>query len=88
MRQTSIMAFESIQEALGKKQRMVLDAISSMYCPNNREIAEYLGVPINTVTPRVNELVKKGIVFDAGLKEDVVTHRMTLVWRSMDYGAV
>lgn len=80
MRQTSIMAFDSIQHELGMKQSIVLDAIRAMYCPNNREVAEYLGLPINTITPRVNELVKKGLVTCAGEKEDVITHRKTLVW--------
>lgn len=57
---TSIEAWKSIQTGLGKRQVQVLGAIIVNDGATNEEIAEYLGVTINTVTPRTNELLKLG----------------------------
>ena len=65
--ETSGMAYDSIQATLGEKQKAVLKALSGGP-KTNQEIAEWLNWPINTVTPRTNELVKKKIVVEHSRK--------------------
>lgn len=64
---TSGMAYDSILEKLGAKQRAVLRALEAGP-KTNQEIAEWLNLPINTITPRTNELVKKRIVVEHSRK--------------------
>ncbi len=65
--ETSGMAYDSIKDNVSNKQKVVMHAL--VYGPKtNQEIAEYLGWPINTVTPRCNELVKKGFVIEHSRK--------------------
>ena len=47
---------------------------------NNRMIAEALGRPINSITPRVNELVKLGLCEEHHKDYDKVTKRYTIFW--------
>ncbi|MDX5586539.1 MAG: winged helix-turn-helix domain-containing protein [Aureibaculum sp.] len=62
-RQTSMEAYHSNLESLGKNQFKVLQVLSKSKAPLcNKQIAEILDKPINTITPRVNELIKKGLV--------------------------
>ena len=51
------------------------------YCINNRQIAEILNLPINSITPRVNELVKLGKLVEHKKDKDPVTNRLTIYWR-------
>ena len=64
VRQTSLAAFYRISdEKLGRRQKEVYDAIKNAEGPIcDHEIARILGRPINTLTARRNELVKKGLV--------------------------
>lgn len=65
--ETSGMAYDSVKPELGKRQRDVLRSLQ--FGPKtNQEIAEYLNLPINSITPRTNELVKKGIVVEHSRK--------------------
>ena len=55
-------------------------AIENLEKPNLRDIAEYLHLPINSVTGRVNELVKFKLVSEGGKKIDSKTKRNTIWW--------
>ena len=56
-RDTSKLAYDEVSPSIGKKQALVLQTISKAKRPvNNQEIALHLALPINTVTPRTNEL--------------------------------
>ena len=59
---TSVINFYTILNELGKRQKLVLQALKHLKVANNLQISRYLGLPINSVTPRMNELRKKGIV--------------------------
>ncbi len=65
--ETSGMAFDSIQDKISKKQKEVLRSLEAGP-KTNEEIAQWLGWPINTVTPRTGELVKKGLVIEHSRK--------------------
>lgn len=57
VRDTSLAAYKEVQPKLGVKQKLILDTIKKAKRPvNNQEIASHLALPINTVTPRTNEL--------------------------------
>jgi hypothetical protein len=84
--QTSLPAYESIKPNLGHKQLKVLEAIVNITegirrgC-NDREIAKYMNLPINTITPRRNELVALGRIYECGKFRDDVTGRKTCYWK-------
>jgi len=83
IRNTSTLAYNDIKSTLGARQRVVLDIIHYLEAPTNLEISRYLGLPINTITPRTNELVKKGLVCNAGQKICSISGRMAYAWRSI-----
>ena len=58
VRDTSLAAYKDVSPVIGKKQQLVLDTIRKAKRPvNNQEIALHLALPINTITPRTNELL-------------------------------
>ena len=83
MLETSLDAYKGIKAELGKRQTVVLDVIKHLKNPTNVEISRYLGLPINTITPRTNELRKKGLVCDAGKKECSITGKIVYAWRAI-----
>lgn len=77
--QTSLLAYESILK-LGNKQKQVYDVIKHLGKATNRMIAKELGLEINQVTGRTNELVKSGLVADA--KKDIcpIGGKLSIFW--------
>jgi len=58
VRDTSLLAYDEVLPSIGKKQALVLQTIAKAKRPvNNQEIASHLALPINTITPRTNELL-------------------------------
>jgi len=64
--ETSMTAFKKIN--LGQRQIAVHLALKTLTRATDLEIAEYLGKPINEITPRRNELVKLGYAKENGRK--------------------
>lgn len=77
--ETSYEAWQSIQEKLNDKQRVVLWAFKSQGDMTDEELAAFLGWPINRVTPRRGELVVKGLLRMAGTKISS-TGRRVIIW--------
>jgi len=77
IRQTSLFAYNDIKPELGKRQQAVYDKIRAFPQIDNLLLSQMLKWPINSVTPRVNELVKLGKVRAVG------THRSTLTGRTV-----
>lgn len=88
--ETSYPAYQEIKPFTGKKQQQVLDVIDTYYkayrrpC-NDRIIAVILKIPINTVTPRRNELLTLGKIYEVGKFKDDVTGRRTSFWKIVDH---
>ena len=78
---TSIESYQSLDD-IPKRQKDVLRAIKMLREPTNLEISNFLGLPINSVTPRTNELVKKGLVVYSRRKLNP-TGRPALAWRAV-----
>lgn len=81
IKQTSLDSWDVLQKTLGSRQYAVLEALQALGSANNREIAEYLELPINQITPRTNELVKENLVVQDKIIVDSETHRKTIYWR-------
>jgi len=78
---TSLDAFIELEPMyLGRKQKAVLGFIRRYGPINNRELSVVTGWPINTITPRVQELRRMGFVFCHHEEIDPVTNRITLMW--------
>lgn len=83
---TSRMAYHDIQPKIGDRQNKVLGVIELHGPMTNSEIAQVLGWPINTVTPRTNELVKLGVLAIYDRRHCNVTGRTAIVWHKLQYG--
>ena len=82
--ETSIMSYRELsEEDLGRRQRIVFEVLASHPDRCNRELAELLDWPINTVTPRVMELREMGAVARSGLKYDSTTKRNVMTWTTV-----
>lgn len=79
---TSRIAYREIKKkGLGERQRAVLDVIGYLKNPTNSEISKFMGIPINAITPRTNELVKHGRVIQGLKRTCQVTGKTVLTWR-------
>ena len=78
---TSLNAYSNIQAELGKRQRAVYEIIKYLHSPTNLEISKWAGIPINQITPRTNELRKKGLLKEDGKRFCHVSGKMANTWR-------
>ena len=62
---TSQEAYDKIVNDLGKRQHEAYTILNEIEPACNKEIASKLCLPINEVTPRINELRYKGVVEQA-----------------------
>lgn len=86
VQETSLNAYYTeIKPTLGVRQQLVLEEISKHKDITNSEIASYLNIPINTVTPRCKELRKLGYVREAGKRICKITGRNVLAWEKVMY---
>lgn len=83
VRATSLLAYQSLFPGLSYRQTLVFRVLRKRPM-SNRELSVFLRWPINSVTPRVNELLKKGCVVPVDRKVDVVTGREVMVWGVRD----
>ena len=81
MRDTSLLAYTDIKPELGERQQKVLDAIKTLGCPTNLEISKYLKIPINSITPRTNELVEQGLAVLCEKRTCTISGRTCCSWR-------
>lgn len=90
MRQTSILAFRSLNTSkINERQKQVLYALEEIAPANNRQVSAKSELPINVVTPRMGELVARGLVVEAYRDLDVVTGRKSIFWKpkaAKEYG--
>ncbi len=78
---TSIRAYGEVLETLGERQAQVYAVIRKLKSCNNQMICNFLGLPINSITPRVNELRKLHIVMMDKKDMCPYTKMLTCFWR-------
>jgi predicted transcriptional regulator len=82
MRQTSLLAFRTLDKSkISERQKQVMYALEEIAPANNRQISAQSNLPINVVTPRMNELVQKGLVVEAYRDVDTITGRKSIFWK-------
>lgn len=82
VQQTSKDAFHGeVVPKLGDKQREVLDVLAKFEDMTNKELSDYIGHPINTVTPRILELRRKGMVTLSQIRPDKTTGVRAMAWK-------
>lgn len=81
MRDTSLEAYDNVQEKIGENQMIVLDVIRKLGAPTNLEIARWLQWDINQVTPRVLELREKNYVVECQKRPCGITGNTAMSWR-------
>lgn len=80
IQQTSIEAYEIIFDDLGSRQKVVYEIIEEYNNVCNQDISMILGLPINSVTPRVKELRDMGFVVQSGFKVNDIGRRV-MTWK-------
>jgi len=84
LRDTSYQAYRNdVLPSIGEHQQKVLEIIRQEDYLSDKEIAQRLGWTINSVTGRRNELEQKGLIFDAGTKQDERTGRRVHIWTAV-----
>lgn len=82
MAKTSLDAYYSLEPKKVETMKMkVYDMISKAAYPSNKDLSRLMGVEINRITPRVNELVKEGLVIEGGVKTDPFTKKQCKWWK-------
>lgn len=83
IQKTSLSSYIELFPELGERQCQVYAILQVYPDSSNRELAEILGLPINSVTPRVKELRNHGLVVCSGYKYDSVTNRNVMTWKTV-----
>lgn len=83
IRDTSLSTYRlEVEPTLGERQKAVYELLANAgENLTNSEIAGRLNWPINTVTPRIFELRKAGMVMEDEKRECRVTGRTCYAWR-------
>ena len=77
---TSLWAYREVTPTLGPRQAAVLYVLETKGPCNNLEIARYLELPINSITPRCKELRLKGLVCEREQRPCSITGRQSIIW--------
>jgi len=78
---TSLIAYADVLVNLCERQAQVYRVIRNLKSCNNQMISQVLHLPINSITPRVNELRKLHIVMMDKKELCPHTKRLTCYWR-------
>lgn len=81
IQQTSLSAYYDISAELGERQMQVYLALRSLGEANNLMLSRKLSLPINSITPRIIELRKLGMVKESYKDSCPITGRRTIFWR-------
>lgn len=79
VQQTTLEAYDCIRGDLGRLQYLIFNTLRVLESASNRGIALSARLPINSVTPRVFELRRLGLVVHDGFV--VENGRRVLKWR-------
>ena len=80
IQQQSLKAFEVIKKDLSKRQAEVLSCIFRLGEASDKQISKYLGLPINSITPRRNELEKKNRIYCRRIDLDGIGNMKVAIW--------
>ena len=78
---TSILAYTKVLENLGDRQLACYKALHELGSANNLMISRLLELPINSITGRINELRKLGVVVEDKKDYCLYTGRLSIYWK-------
>lgn len=84
MRQTSLLAYEELKEdkILGERQRIVFDLIKRFPDRTAVELTYFSDhTDPNYIRPRINELLKMGLVIESGKRKCRYSNKEAYTWR-------
>ena len=81
MQQTSIESYQYVKKDLGERQQAIYDGFTGNGSCTNLEISKLMSIPINSVTPRTNELVKMGLLIEDCKRECSISGRKAISWK-------
>lgn len=81
--QTSLDAFNSYECKIKPSQSMVYEELKVLQSATNLEVARALMWDINLVTPRMNELVKLGLVVQDCTRSCTISGRKAIAWKTI-----
>jgi len=81
IQQTSLEAWEEVRYNLGEKQKLVYEALKFLRTANDKMIAKRLNWPINCITNRRGELVRRRLVGVSFVGPDLFSGRNTIYWK-------
>lgn len=84
MKDTQLQAYESIKSVLGKRQKQVFESI----CENPKtayDLSNSLNLPINSISGRITELAKLGIIYDSGERKiNSFSGKKCVLWKKSE----
>lgn len=81
VQETSLDAFSELQKGkLSEKRQEVLNGFEQLKSATNLEVSDLIKLPINSVTPRTNELVKMGVLIIMGRRKCSISGNTAIVW--------
>ena len=80
IQETSIEAFYDILPTLNERHRLFYNLLKVYPGCSNNDLSRISSYKINAVTPRINELRKKGLVRFSHHKTDRITKKRVMCW--------
>lgn len=78
---TSLMAFDMIQNDLGNRQLQVYEGFKKLEYSTSAMVAKEINLPINCVTGRCLELRKKGLIERSHISRCAITKNTAQYWK-------
>ena len=78
--QTSLEAFERVYPRIGERQLQVLESLTFVEAATDAMIGKAINLPINCITPRRNELVKKECIVALKIDSCPITRGKATFW--------
>ena len=79
--ETSREAYLEIKKELGRRQKQVYEKLKELGTATNTMLSKALGLPINSITPRVFELREKKLVGVSHIGKCPITGRKAIFWK-------
>jgi hypothetical protein len=80
-RNTAVQTYHDIIDSLPDRRMVVYKALLELKTACNLDVADFLKLPINRVTPRMNELVKLEVVVEDHRGLCGTTNRRVIYWK-------
>jgi len=74
-------SYKEILKKLPESKARVIKALEKLGKASNREIAEFLNLPVNSITGRCKELRAEGVLIESGSKWDKITNRTVTLFQ-------